>query len=406
MEGRKLSQGAVDGFWVLLVFGLLLFNPFDFGQNGSQINLAIYDIVLPLIFLVAVVQGQIVWPKRKAALLFFIPWLLVVFHSVLTAVLVERTDLSPLFAGALRQTAFFFDIGMLVLLFQSPERRQPSRGALIFLIFAVTTYALTMRYLEEQIPNWPTYETIYAAIITGLLLLFFFLRSSEEKPEGFFKIVALIAWALTALLLLFTKLFVLIGFLIATLFFVEEFRKFEGRRAGQFLRGMGLFAVLVTVFVVVLVEIDVGRYFIRTYGSFASEIARSLDIRLQLWSFAWQFALEAFPWGIGLNQFGGYVAEAASSKALHVASVHNTPLRLLMELGILGIGIFGVVVALVVYSGRGLGPYQRTMLYLYIFMPMLLHDALGLRIFHIGLAFCLAMALFPAGPAPKERRSP
>ena len=49
-EDRKLSQGSVDGFWVLLVFGLLFFNPFVFGSNGSRINLSLYDILLPLIF--------------------------------------------------------------------------------------------------------------------------------------------------------------------------------------------------------------------------------------------------------------------------------------------------------------------------------------------------------------------
>ncbi|MGB1548112.1 MAG: O-antigen ligase family protein, partial [Alphaproteobacteria bacterium] len=147
-------------------------------------------------------------------------------------------------------------------------------------------------------------------------------------------------------------------------------------------------------------------YFVKTYGSLAGEILRSFDIRLQLWAFAWQFAAENFPWGIGLNQFGAYIANAGYAETLHVASVHNTPLRLLMELGVLGIGIFGVVVALVVLGGRKLLPYQRAMLYLYIFTPMILHDALGLRIFHVVLAFCLATAFFQTGPAPKTHRSP
>ena len=63
--GRMLSQGSVDGFWILLVFGLLFFNPLSVGSVGSKINLSLYDVLLPLIFFFELVRGRIWWPGRK-----------------------------------------------------------------------------------------------------------------------------------------------------------------------------------------------------------------------------------------------------------------------------------------------------------------------------------------------------
>ena len=405
-EDRKLSQGSVDGFWILLVFGLLFFNPFVFGSNGSRINLSLYDILLPLIFFSAVAQGQITWPERKTVLLFLSPCFLIVLHSVLTVSLAEGIHLGPLLVGTLRQAAFFVDIGMLILLFQMQERRRPSQGVFLALLFIATVYALMMRYLEAHVPDWLTYETIYAAIVTGLLLLFLFIQRLKGKSESFLKTGIFIAWVFAILLLLYTKLFILITLFIAVLFFFEESREFGGRRIKRLLFSAGFFSALGILFVAALIEMDLGRHFVTVYGALVSAIHQSIDIRFQLWSSAWGFVLETFPWGTGLNQFGDSIAETSSLQALRLANVHNTPLRLLMELGILGVGIFGVVLAMVAFSGRKLDAYQKAMLCLYILMPMLLHDALGLRIFHIVLAFCLAMTFFPTGTTLKERRSP
>jgi len=64
------------------------------------------------------------------------------------------------------------------------------------------------------------------------------------------------------------------------------------------------------------------------------------------------------------------------------------------------------VLAIIVFSLRQLNAYQRAMLCLYILPTILLHDALGLRIFHIVLAFCLAMTVFQTSATLKELRSP
>jgi len=186
--GRVLSQGSVDGFWIFLVFGLLFFFPLSVGLVGSKINLSLYDVLLPLIFFFELVRGRIWWPGRKIVLLFLLPILAIGLHSVLTGVFLDGVHLTPL----LRQVAFFADIGMLVLLFQLPERRCPSSGVLLALLFMAGAYALTMRNMEGHYADWAIHETIYAAIVTGLLLLFLFLQSREEKPANFLKPMAAI----------------------------------------------------------------------------------------------------------------------------------------------------------------------------------------------------------------------
>lgn len=391
-RGGRLSQGAVDGFWILLVFGLLFFNPFSLGSAGSRVNLSLYDLFLPLVFCFEVVRGRIRWPGRKAALLFLLPVLAVLVHSALIGVFRADAYLTPLLIGTLRQAAFFLDVGMLALLFQRPERRRPSRSVLLALLFMATAYALMMRYMEAHNLDWATYETIYAATITGLLLVFLYLQASKEKGRDYLRAVVTIAWVLAALLLLFTKLFILISVLLAGLFFLSEFRNFKKRRWLLFLVG-GL-AVLTAFFVMVLLEMNLGLYFAAIYGNFPSEVAKSIGIRLQLWSAAWQLVLESFPWGTGLNQFNGFITQGSNAAKIHLTSIHNTPLRLLTELGALGIGIFATVLAFLVLGGKKRNGYWKAMLCLYVLVPMFFHDALGLRALHVVLAFFLAAAFF------------
>ena len=428
-EDRKLSQRSVDGFWILLVLGVLFHKTFIFGSSSTVVNLHLYDAILPLIFFIALVLGQITWPERKTVLLFLSPCFLVVLHSVLTAVLVGGTNFGSLFVGTLRQVAFFIDIGMLILLFQKPERLRPSQGVFFTLLFVATAYALMARYLEAYIPGWSTYETIYASIITGLLMLFLFMQRSGEKSEGYLKTIIPIAWVFSVLLLLFSKIFVLVTFFLGVLFFTEKFRESGKQQIKRLFFSAGLFAALVALFIVMLVEMNFGRYFVNFYSTITSEVYQtveidlghyfasfysafasvahqSIEIRFQLWSSAWKFVVETFPWGTGLNQFTGYINETYNSQGLRLVSIHNTPLRLLMELGILGVGIFGAVLAIIVFSLRQLNAYQRAMLCLYILPTILLHDALGLRIFHIVLAFCLAMTVFQTSATLKELRSP
>ncbi|PCJ58374.1 MAG: hypothetical protein COA65_08015 [Rhodospirillaceae bacterium] len=398
--GRVLSQGSVDGFWIFLVFGLLFFFPLSVGLVGSKINLSLYDVLLPLIFFFELVRGRIWWPGRKIVLLFLLPILAIGLHSVLTGVFLDGVHLTPLLIGTLRQVAFFADIGMLVLLFQLPERRCPSSGVLLALLFMAGAYALTMRNMEGHYADWAIHETIYAVIVTGLLLLFLFLQSREEKPANFLKPVAAIVWALVVIILLYTKFFILIVFLVAVLFFFSESLKFKERRLRRMLLLIGFSAALTALFVAALIQINLGTPFVAIYSHLDGSLWHSIDTRIRLWSFGWQLVVESFPWGTGLNQFGSHIAENSSLQALRLANVHNTPLHLLMELGALGVGIFGVVLAFIVLGGKKLNASWKASLCLCILMPMLLHDALGFRAAHVVLAFFLAGTFFSSAPTP------
>lgn len=394
VAGRVLSQGSVDGFWILLVFGLLFFNPIDAGSSGSKINLSLYDVLLPLIFLFELVRGRIGWPGGKIVLLFFLPALAIGTHSALTGIFLDGVHLTPLLIGTLRQVAFFADVAMLVLLFQLPERRRPSSGVFLALLFMAGAYALMMRYMEARYADWAIYETIYAAMIAGLMLIFLFLQSSAKKPVDSLKPIAAIAWTIAVMVLLYTKFFILIAFLVAVLFFFSESLKSDGGRLGRLIGLIAFSAALVALFIIVLIEMNMGIPFAGVYGNLLPGIWHSVDIRMHIWSLAWQQAVESFPWGLGLNQFGGDIVETPGLKMQRLTSVHNTPLRLLMELGVLGIAVFGVVLAFVGLAGKKLNAAWKGIFCLYIMMPMLLHDALGLRVFHVVLAFFLAGTFF------------
>ncbi|MEW5703858.1 MAG: O-antigen ligase family protein [Pseudomonadota bacterium] len=399
----KLSQSRVDGFWLLLGLSFLAIWPFPVGPDGAPVSLSLYDLFLPLVFLFAAARGWVSWPGRTTVLLFLTPVLLIVLHSVAMVAFASGVHLPSLAFGTLKTAAFFLDIGMLALLLQGAGRR-PSLGLLLFLVFGASVQALGMQYLEVHITQWVTYETIYAATITGLLLLLFASAEMRQKPMNFLKTLVLSAWAFAVVFLLYAKIFTLVAFLLVALFLLLQFRRLEPGRRRWLAVGVGAFAALAAFFVFALIDIKLGLGRVSIYTMPWQEIQKSFDLRLELWTPAWRFAVESFPWGIGVNQFGPALQRAANAQALVIGggNVHNVPLQLLTELGALGIGIGGALLALVGFAARRFDGYRRAMLGVYILLPMLLHGVLGLRVFHVVLAYGLARTLAAAA----KRKTP
>ena len=137
-------------------------------------------------------------------------------------------------------------------------------------------------------------------------------------------------------------------------------------------------------------------------------ISDSLGFRFQLWTVAGNAAVSSFPTGIGLGPFASYIATETTlvSQGLQlylaiettlgsqgIRFVHNTPLALVAEMGIADIIVGGAVVALILRATRGLPITVSIAIWVYLGIPMLLHDALGLRMAVLVLAAALAGAL-------------
>ena len=118
-----------------------------------------------------------------------------------------------------------------------------------------------------------------------------------------------------------------------------------------------------------------------------------LDSVFNSWTVAGSAAVDSFPTGIGLGQFASYLATEPTLGSQALRFVHNTPLALVAEMGLAGVGVCGAVVALILHATRGLPIAVGAVIWVYLGLPMLLHDALGLRMTVLVLAAGLAGAL-------------
>ena len=134
---------------------------------------------------------------------------------------------------------------------------------------------------------------------------------------------------------------------------------------------------------------------LRGFGLFErlDTIGASLGFRMQLWAVAWDATVQGFPTGIGLGQFASYLAAEAAAADQTLRFVHNTPLAYVAEMGLAGVVLVLAIVALMVRATRQLPLALSAILLVYLGLPMLLHDALGLRMIAIILAAGLAGTL-------------
>jgi len=100
--------------------------------------------------------------------------------------------------------------------------------------------------------------------------------------------------------------------------------------------------------------------------------------------------VSSFPLGIGLGQFATYIVNEPILGSQNLRFVHNTPLTLIVEMGLAGIVVGSVVVLLFHRATLGLPITVSIAIWLYLGLPMLLHDAFGLRMSVLVLAAGLA----------------
>ena len=134
-----------------------------------------------------------------------------------------------------------------------------------------------------------------------------------------------------------------------------------------------------------------------------TSIGKSLSLRLALWDFAWRLAVENFPWGTGLGQYGALIIESPKLGRLGLRYVHNTPLALLTEMGALGLLVAAGLGYLVYLSCRHwVWPVALSFL-MYLLLPLMLHDAIGMRMSILVLAYGVSESLRRDNPCSARR---
>ena len=113
-----------------------------------------------------------------------------------------------------------------------------------------------------------------------------------------------------------------------------------------------------------------------------------------MWSSAWQSIQESFPMGIGLGQIPPIVSQTLATHGWQQTSVHNTPINLVMQLGIVALPwlAFGATLILVALWRM---PWLLGVNFVILSGAILmLHDAMGLRGFLLLMCIGLVDGFF------------
>jgi hypothetical protein len=298
--------------------------------------------------------------------------------------------------GLLRETVkyvgFAANIAMLVVIFRTdPMDRAPPAGALV--LAAVVIGLVSMAYTWTPIFYiGGSYVTVIGAVLTTTAFLLTALPDGGDRRGTILTVTALAA-ALAGLSSIWSKIFLLFTAGCAALFVARAGARRLGVRVG---RQWGL-AVMSIITVLLLTAL--------LYMSQEWRFDSSASIRLALWSIAADLASRSFPWGIGLGQFGAWLADLAQYKGDgQLRFVHNQFLAFVTEAGAVGIALGLIVVKLVIDAMSAWRGVMGAIFVCILLGALTLHDGIGLRAMQLLLGYSFAVAVRP-GVGGSERRS-
>lgn len=382
---RTPSQGLVDGVWIVLFGSIFVGGIVPIG-TGDGINVALYDISTPVLFAYLFRKGYVQRPSPRSLAAVTILILAVVAHSAATFATGRAPNLFALVKSTAKLTEFIVYTGLLVLVFRNHKFLRPSKSIALGIIGAAAMIAAGVRWLAiYQIHI--TIETLPASMLASAFVALV-LRNRAAAPKrmdwetvlvglgvsivciyGGSKVFALIILSSSAVLLLVpaaTRLRVPIGVMLVGTIAVLGGSIYA---VDELIRAMGPFWVT------------------------GAPIRLSLGVRLDLWEHAWSLAMASFPWGIGLGQYvgGGFFHDSDLSA---IRYVHNTPLGMFTEMGLVGIGIFTYAIFRFAQALTAWPWVQRIVLTTTLGAAMMVHDVQGMRAFQLlaGMAIGLSGA--------------
>lgn len=389
-----MPRWAVVAVWVVLTVSIILDVKVPLGDSGRQINLSVFDVAVPLCLVVMWASGRIGRPNLPILSTLGVAVLLVLCHSGVTLWLDSAVEPVGLARETVKLVAAFTLLAMLLTLFTAAELRTPPAWLLALIILVISADALGQRF--EELRFSASYsETLDANTIVGLLVLL--IAVLVQRADQLRRAAAVVAAVAVGFLmvLMFAKAYlamsVAVSVLLAAWFIL-------GGRPPKHAPVIGLLLAVGVIFGIGVVALAV--WFGSTGFTYfpIGSIGKSLSLRLALWDFAWGLAVENFPWGTGLGQYGALILESPKLGRLGLRYVHNTPLALLTEMGALGLLVAAGLGYLVYLSCRHWAwPVALTFL-IYLVLPLMLHDALGLRMSILVLAYGLSEGLRRKGP--------
>jgi len=383
-QNKAVSSRYVTVTWLLLLLGALAHVPLVLTEIGLILQPALFDFILPAIVLFGLIQNWIVLPSRTALACAFGVVATIPLHSVGAWFFFSDIFEPNLVKETLKLSAICVNFFLLLLLFENPAFRQPPKTVVLFVLVGFIPIVLLISFYE---PIFVT-RTVYAVSLSGLVFLLAMSFGWRNSPFGRFEL----AFACLAIIGTATVLHNkgVAGLMIATLFWVV----FEGRFSIHSVpRIFLIFALAVIAFLIGAASIAVIGANVEFLQNMDS-LERSINIRLTLWTLAFERLLETFPIGLGLGQFS---VAAKSVPVLAVEGhkfVHNSFLGLMVELGALGMVFSAGIIALIACAVKGLPRFVAPIFLLLVFPPLFIHDGHSIRMLLIVTALGFSRYLY------------
>ena len=404
MEPRRsavppMPRWAVGAVWVVLTVSIILDVKVPLGDSGRLINLSAFDVAVPLCLVVMWASGRISRPNLPILSTLGVAVLLVLCHSGVSLWLDPAVEPVGLARETVKLVAACTLLAMLLTLFTAAALRAPPAWLLLLIILVISADALSQRF--EELRHSTSYsETLDANTIVGLLVLS--IAALAQRADQLRRAVAVVAALAVSFLmvLLFSKAYIVMSVAVSVLLAAWFIL---GGRPPKHVPIIGLLLAVGTVSGIGVVVLAV--WFGSTGFTYfpIGSIGTSLSLRLALWDFAWRLAVENFPWGTGLGQYGALIIESPKLGPLGLRYVHNTALALLTEMGALGLLMTAGLGYLVYLSCRHWAwPVALTVL-IYLLLPLMLHDALGMRMSILVLAYGVSESLRRNDPCSAQR---
>jgi hypothetical protein len=301
------------------------------------------------------------------------------------------------FAGLARETVkyvgFAANVAMLAVIFQTePMDRAPPHGALALAAIVIGLSSMAFTWTETFYLGG-SYVTVIGAVLTVNALLLVGMASAGNDRGRPLLTAAALAAALLGTWLMWSKLFLLCTAACALIFVMRAAMPHVGQRASRtwlaVAVGSGVLALLVAWL----------------YISQGWRIESSASVRLNLWGMALDLAARSFPWGIGLGQFGAWLADLAPYMGDgQPRFVHNQFLAFVTETGAVGIVLSLIILKLVADAASAWRGVMRALFVCIVLGSLMLHDGIGLRALQLLLGYSFAVAVRPGASGSQRHR--
>ena len=405
---RSLPAWAVVAVWLAILLALVPDVVVPLGSSGRFINLSAFDAVVPICLLAVWCVRPLHHPPYKILAGLGVAAVLAVTHSAITFVWAEDIQLAGLARETAKLVAVCLLIAALSMLFRAPELRQPPAWVFAVAIAVLAAKGLYHRFYELTATT-PYLETLDANNIVGVAILWVAVLVGRDRSAiggaGF----AVFIPAVVLTILLGSKTFLLVSVAVLVLFataWVAPRRPAKG--LAQLLLLGGALSIGGAVAYGISELTLPGSVFFEQSNPWVTgwrrgpepesiptfrSLGDSMSIRLALWDYATELTKASFPWGVGLGQFGALSARSPALAEIGLRFVHNTPLALVTELGALGLAGVAGLAYLGYLACRGWSVSVMAAFALYLVVPMMLHDALGMRMTLLVIAYGIAQGL-------------